>query len=127
MNFYRKTILDSIDLSGYITPVPKVNGGRKGIRIELYNIFMAEMGWNVARVGQKQAAQDWIQGLCSACSVPFENYIILENATKAGMIPETRSEEEEDEFISMYWHYLSAELNDILNRAATLKRAYANL
>ena len=127
MNFYKQTILDSIDLSGYLSPVPKIKGGRYGIMISLYNVFIDEMGWNIQRVGQRKAAQDWLQGLASACSVPFENYTILQNATKAGIISETINEEEEDEFINMYWYYLASELSKILDSGAALKKAYSNI
>lgn len=48
--------------------------------------------------------QDWLQGLPSACAVPFANYDIFQWGYANGMLKETDNDTKHNNFIDKYWN-----------------------
>ena len=102
--FFENIIAENIDLSGYdmsnnIDLFDKVK--------EAHKIFKSEYGYNIARMGEKKAFCEWLQGLPSALTVPFYNYDILNLAYLHDEIKANATEEEEDKFLDAYFMNLS--------------------
>lgn len=101
--FYEQTIIDSIDLEGYevsenCTLFNKIKF--------VYLTFKSEyVHKNNSFMNEQILFKDWLQGLPSVLTVPFMNYIILENARKAGFALMT--EQQEERFLDTYWSRLS--------------------
>lgn len=94
---YKSIIIHNIDTSnhegmGAVEPL-----------VALKNIFLSEYGWNVSNPRGKSLSQictDYLQGLPSACTVPFMDYEILQMLEKAGaFIPE----DDTYKAVSAYW------------------------
>lgn len=75
LNFYEKTILESINFEGY--NLAENQSDYEKI-INVYNIFLEECG-------KTNLFCQWLQGLPSCLNIPFMNYEILENAKNAGL------------------------------------------
>ena len=100
--FFENTIIDNIDFEGYNLP----NDGYLYDRIKtLYNIFNSEYGFMIERVGERKAFCEWLQGLPSSLTVPFNYYDILTNAKNYGI--ELDTEEKENKFLDEYFMNLS--------------------
>lgn len=102
--FFEKIIIDNIDLSGYdlsndINLFDKIK--------ETHNIFKSEYGYNITRMGEKRAFCEWLQGLPSALTVPFNYADILNLAYLHDQIKANATEEEEDKFLDNYFMNLS--------------------
>ena len=97
--FYENTIVDNIDLSGYdlsndVYLYDKVK--------TLYNIFKREyLHDNNKHLNEVFLFSEWLRGLPSALTIPFENYLILENALLSGF--KLDSEDKENDFLEKYW------------------------
>lgn len=96
---YKSIIIHNIDTSNYshmesFEPL-----------VALKNIFLSEYGWNVSNPRGKSLSQictDYLQGLPSACTVPFMNCEILVLLDKAGFsIPE--DEDARCDAVDAYW------------------------
>ena len=110
--FHEKIIIDNIDLSGYdlnndMYLYDKVK--------TTYNIFKMEYGYNIARMGEKKAFCEWLQGLPSALTVPFYNYDILNLAYLHDQIKANATEEQEDQFLDNYFMNLSSAFFTLYN------------
>ncbi len=68
----------------------------------LYNIFVSEYGHEIKRRGELYAFKEWLQGLPSVLTVPFENYKILLDAEVYGNF-KLDTEEQENNFLENYW------------------------
>ena len=91
---------------------------------ELFNIFIAEMVANDNRYKAlnnnsgkylfiKKRLQDWLQGLCSTVSLPFEYYEIIKLANEFGLNRDT--EKKQDNFLEVYWEIMTNELYSMLS------------
>ena len=60
----------------------------------------------------KKRLQDWLQGLCSTVTVPFEYYEIIKLANEYGLNRDT--EKKQDNFLEMYWDIMANELYSML-------------
>lgn len=74
--FYEQTIINNIDLSGYdisndLPLFDKIN--------KTYDIFVAEYGYNIQRLGQTRAFREWLQGLPTVLTVPFYYHEMIDN------------------------------------------------
>lgn len=110
--FHEKIIIDNIDLSGYdlsndMYLYDKVK--------TTYNIFKMEYGYNIARMGEKKAFCEWLQGLPSALAVPFTYMDILNLAYLHDQIKANATEEEEDKFLDAYFMNLSSAFFTLYN------------
>lgn len=110
--FFEKIIVENIDLSGYdlsndINLFDKIK--------ETHNIFKSEYSYNIARMGEKKAFCEWLQGLPSALTVPFYNYDILNRAYLHNEIQANATEEQEDKFLDTYFMNLSSAFFTLYN------------
>lgn len=72
---YTKLVLDSIDGDGYDVDLSNASEAEKVAFA--FVTFNREKGYEIKRVGVHQAATDWLQGLASACEVPYTNHDII--------------------------------------------------
>ena len=90
---------------------------------EVFGIFIAEMVANDNRYKAlnnnvakclfiKKCLQDWLQGLCSTVSLPYEYYEIIKLANEFGLNRDT--EVKQDNFLEMYWEIMASELYSML-------------
>lgn len=95
---YDRLIFDAIDSSGY-DDVQRCELSRVNWLAET---FHSEYGFNLARVQMlEKVCTDYLQGLPSACTIPFENYEILQWLTAGtGAVI---SDDQEHEAIDAYW------------------------
>lgn len=73
---------------------------------KVFNEFKGEVGYNIPRVGEKQAFTDWLQGLPSCLDFPFEYHTQLDWATGSGIVLDT--EDKEDNFLENFFISLTA-------------------
>jgi len=95
----KKYILSCVDGSGYGV---EFACDLDKIRF-LKETFYTEMGWQVNRDGIRKPLTNWFAGLCSACTVAFNNYEILIVATELGLLPEDATEEQEDKLLKRWF------------------------
>ena len=87
-NVARKCVNDNIDAE-YIWEC-----GYSSIR----DVYRAEYGYALVT---NKACTDYLQGLPSVCTIPFENYKILEMLAGADIVPE--NDDDAYEYIDQYW------------------------
>lgn len=104
MTHYERTILESIDLEAYDIDTENMSEFEQ-IK-EVHKIFLKEKGYEIKRIGEKQAFADWLQGLPTVLTVPFYNKEILDNALLAGF--NLMFEESEENYLCMYWTNLAS-------------------
>jgi len=93
-------MIDNIDLSGY--------DGYENSRDKLqsvYDIFLSENGYNINRYGKKGAIIEWLRGLPSAISLPY-NYSEVENALYSLGFDEIK-DMGNDEIDSLYYNSIA--------------------
>lgn len=90
---------------------------------EVFSIFIAEMVANDNRYKAlnnnsnkylfiKKRLQDWLQGLCSTVSLPFEYCEIIKLANEFGLNRDT--ETKQNNFLEIYWEIMANELYSML-------------
>ena len=90
---------------------------------EVFNVFIEEMVANDNRYKSlnnnsdkylfiKKRLQDWLQGLCSTVSVPYEYCEIIALANEFGLNRDT--EKKQDNFLEIYWEIMASELYSML-------------
>ena len=90
---------------------------------EVFGIFIAEMVANDNRYKAlnnngakylfiKKRLQDWLMGLCSTVSLPYEYYEIIKLANEFGLNRDT--EVKQDNFLEIYWEIMTSELHNML-------------
>ena len=90
---------------------------------EVFNVFVAEMVANDNRykalnnnsdkyVFIKKRLQDWLQGLCSTVTLPFEYCEIIKLANEFGLNRDT--EKKQNNFLEIYWEIMVNELYSML-------------
>lgn len=101
--YFEKIIINNIDFEGYGLN----NDMYLYDKIQtLYNIFVNEYGHEIKRKGELNAFKEWLQGLPSVLTVPFEYYKILLDAEVYGNF-KLDTDEQENEFLESYWLNLS--------------------
>ena len=91
---------------------------------EVFNVFIAEMVANDNHYKAlnnnfdkylfiKTRLQDWLQGLCSTVTLPFEYYEIIKLANEFGLNRDT--EKKQDNFLEIYWEIMANELYSMLS------------
>ena len=99
----------------------KAIGGK--CKREVFGIFINEMVANDNRYKAlnnngakylfiKKRLQDWLQGLCSTVSLPYEYYEIIKLANEFGLNRDT--EVKQDNFLEIYWEIMASELYSML-------------
>lgn len=100
----------------------KAIGGKT--RSQVFDIFASEMLANDNRYKAlnsngakylfiKKRLEDWLQGLCSTVSLPYEYYEIIKLANEFGLNRDT--EKKQDNFLEIYWEIMANELYSMLN------------
>lgn len=90
---------------------------------EVFNIFASEMLTNDHRylslstnqakyVFIRQRLLDWLQGLCSTVSIPFESHEIITQANAFGLNRDT--DIKQGNFLEIYWQIMANELYHML-------------
>ena len=90
---------------------------------DVFNIFIAEMVANDNRykalnnnsnkyLSIKKRLEDWLQGLCSTVSLPYEHHEIIKLANEFGLNRDT--EIKQNNFLEMYWQIMANELYSML-------------
>ena len=90
---------------------------------EVFNIFISEMVANDNRYkvlnnnsGKylfiKKRLKDWLQGLCSTVSIPYEHDVIIALANEFGLNRDT--ETKQDNFLEIYLEIMANELYSML-------------
>lgn len=82
----------------------------------LYDIFKSETGYEIKRVGELQALEDWLRGLPSAIYIEFENYKIIELAIEFGQIDENSSDEAQDIALENYFPFMALKLFKLIRK-----------
>ena len=91
---------------------------------EVFNVFIAEMVANDNRYKAlnnngakylfiKKRLQDWLQGLCSTVTLPFEYCEIIKLANEFGLNRDT--EKKQNNFLEIYWEIMASELYSMLS------------
>lgn len=84
--------------------------------------FYSELGFRVKQTTQREAVQYWLQGLCSAVSVPFYNQDIIEWGIATGVLDlsqykrENAKKSAKEDFCERYWERLAGRLSVLFNR-----------
>lgn len=73
----------------------------------LRDTFLAEYGWQVARIGVIPAMREWMMGLPSCYNVDFENYRIIELAKEWGSIPSYATERQEQKILDNWFNLIA--------------------
>lgn len=73
----------------------------------VYQCFKSEAGYNIPRVGEYAAFQEWIMGLPSSFNVEFRNYRIIEIAKEWGSIPADATERQEDKILGNWFNLIT--------------------
>ena len=69
--------------------------------------FRAEKGYEIARIGEQKAFNDWLMGLPSAINVDFENYRILEIAREWGSLPQYAKPWQENKILNNWFNFIT--------------------
>jgi hypothetical protein len=98
--FYEKTIIDNINFDSYGFD----NDAYLYDKIKtLYNIFKLEhIHAKNKHLSEVILLSEWLRGLPSVLTVPYDNFEILENAKNAGVKISSA-----DDFLESYWNNLA--------------------
>ena len=78
--------------------------------------YMIEVGsWREEQVGKQAAISEWLSGLCSGCSVDYDNYTILNLLEKWGAITAGTTESQKDKLLNGWFNYLAAKLAQLFS------------
>lgn len=112
---YKKLILENADNSnhrgypGY--PDTDLTSDDQKARF-LAHTLQHELGWRIDQKGLQAACLDWLQGLASACTIPFANYQIIQwGQEKTG---NQFTDDQAYRFVDTYWHRSAQALADIV-------------
>ena len=75
----------------------------------LVETFKNEMSWSIKQKGTFKTAQDWLQGLATACTVPFYNDEIRSFMAEIEYIQAKNN----DVIIDHYWERMANEVTKI--------------
>lgn len=113
--FFKTILLNACDNEGYNDQVLETEAEKIQF---LKDTFYSELGWNVQRKGLRPVCQDWLQGLASACTVPFYNGEIIELYEKS--LGRKLSEVEQDRILfsntNSYWYNLGLTLANMFKK-----------
>ncbi len=103
--FYAKILLDSFDEDQNPLGLPASE------RFQNAEVaFNQEYGWRADQLkgNNYQAFAEWLQGLPTACSIPFRNYDILRLAEATGHLQENPTDAQEQKILDNYWQFITA-------------------
>lgn len=103
-NEYKQYIIDCIDSQAYDV---EANTTKEKLQF-LSDTFKNEADWNIERVGQGKAFEDWIMGLPVVFNIEYMNYKIVKLAKRIGTLSDNATEREEYKIIENYWRFITA-------------------
>lgn len=77
--------------------------------------FTSEYSWQIKRIGQQNALQEWLQGL--AIPIEFMNHNILELAKSWGSLSDDATEAQEGKILDNYWSLMAAKCDQLIRRS----------
>lgn len=81
----------------------------------LEKVFMAEFGWQIAHDGRQTAIKDWLQGLPSACTIPFYNGDILDFAIDYGYLPKDATDAQEQRILDNWFSMMAVKMGQLFD------------
>ena len=105
----KQYILDHLDFSGRdIDPQTT----EEKIRA-LESVFNAEYGWQIPRVGQMRAIEEWLMGLPSVVHIPYTYYDIEKLLHSLGVIDNDTKESRVERLVDNYWRYTANQIGQL--------------
>lgn len=95
---FKGLILSCVDSSGYDVDLDNATDAQK--IAFLADTIHSELGWMLEKQTAFTMAKDWLQGLASACTIPFYNCQIVEWLESKGFIVTPHNEYKA---IDQYW------------------------
>lgn len=109
----KQYLISCIDWSNYVLDKEPVTVQEK---VDfLRDTFELEMDWRIAQEGQQSAAQAWLQGLCSACSIEYRNSEILLLAIQWGSLSGGYTDKQAEKVLENYWQLMAVKLCHLFN------------
>lgn len=108
---YKALILASIDNDGYAAD--ELNSGHDKIHFAAETL-RAELGWMIERERLGGTCVHWLQGLASACTIPFYNGDIIKWAE--GILGRELTDRESDRLLEEYWVNAARALQVMIER-----------
>ncbi len=112
----KQYILECITSEGY-SEVPYFNDCtsiEKKIGF-LRAVFYAEYGYEVGKVGEQQAMQQWIAGLPSSFNIEYRNHEILKLAIKWGSLNEHDNEAAYNKITENWFNFIAVKTVQLFN------------
>jgi hypothetical protein len=103
-NKYYRYIIKSINSENYDV----VTKGRKEKLQFLSDTFKKEMGWNIERIGQGKAFEEWIMELPTVFNIVFSNYDILNLAKRLGSLSTRATDKQQNRILENYWNFITS-------------------
>lgn len=117
MTTYNKTavkqyILNAIDFDGYDNALPMSTDAEKLQSLD--QVFRAEYGWMINRVGYQAAMREWISGLPSCFEIEYRNHAIIELAIEWGSLTINSTEREQEKIIDNFFNFVAAKTTQMI-------------
>jgi hypothetical protein len=104
----REYLLENMYFDDYDFPLPENDISKFYV---VYLTFLTEYGYNIKRIGEYKAIEEWLRGLPSIISLPYNWFDITDYFKKIGIITTKTSEREIEKKLENYWSYCANALN----------------
>jgi hypothetical protein len=105
-------ILQAIDPSGYDI---QANTPEEKLQF-LRNTFVREYGFNIKRMGEVRALEEWLSGLPSSINIVFNYYDIEQLGRSLGLLRKNASEKTIEAFTHSWFRNLAVNIYKLWNR-----------
>lgn len=82
----------------------------------LYNTFSKEKDYEIARIGENKAFQNWIMGLPTVFNIVFYNSDIIDLAKKWGSLKKNATEKQEQKILDNYWNFITCKVFQLFKK-----------
>lgn len=103
---FKTLLLSCVDNSNYSDSELSTD---KEKELFLVDTFKNEMSWSIKQKGVFKTAQDWLQGLATACTVPFYNDEIRAFMAEV----EYNQAKDNDVLVDHYWSRMANEVTKL--------------
>ena len=111
--FYEREVIDSISSEGFDVKEPKTDKEKLQF---LKDTFRSEFGFQIERIGERKAFEEWISGLPSSFNIEFTNVGILKLAKKSGSLPQDATEKQEARVLENYFNFITVKTFQAFNK-----------